>query len=323
MTARSPYDTLVTVYGGSGFLGRHVVRALAKRNYRIRVAVRRPELAGFLQPLGRVGQIHAVQTNLRHAPSVNAAARDAQVLINLVGILFERGRQRFDAIHTYGAEQVALAASAHGAHLVHVSAIGADEKSASAYARSKANAEQLVLSAQPSTTIMRPSILFGPEDDFFNRFAALARFSPALPLIGGGLTRFQPAFVGDVATAVANAVDGKARPGTIYELGGPDVRTFKELMQFVLATIERKRLLVPLPFFLAKLQATFLQYLPKPLLTPDQVELLRTDNVVSQSAESDGRTLRGLGIEPEPIEAIVPSYLWRFRKTGQFRSRAA
>jgi NADH dehydrogenase len=323
MTARSPYDTLVTVYGGSGFLGRHVVRALAKRNYRIRVAVRRPELAGFLQPLGRVGQIHAVQTNLRHAPSVNAAARDAQVLINLVGILFERGRQRFDAIHTYGAEQVALAASAHGAHLVHVSAIGADENSASAYARSKANAEQLVLSAQPSTTIMRPSILFGPEDDFFNRFAALARFSPALPLIGGGLTRFQPAFVGDVATAVANAVDGKARPGTIYELGGPDVRTFKELMQFVLATIERKRLLVPLPFFLAKLQATFLQYLPKPLLTPDQVELLRTDNVVSQSAESDGRTLRGLGIEPEPIEAIVPSYLWRFRKTGQFRSRAA
>jgi len=323
MTARSPYDTLVTVYGGSGFLGRHVVRALAKRNYRIRVAVRRPELAGFLQPLGRVGQIHAVQTNLRHAPSVNAAARDAQVLINLVGILFERGRQRFDAIHTYGAEQVALAASAHGAHLVHVSAIGADEKSASAYARSKANAEQLVLSAQPSTTIMRPSILFGPEDDFFNRFAALARFSPALPLIGGGLTRFQPAFVGDVATAVANAVDGKARPGIVYELGGPDVRTFKELMQFVLATIERKRLLVPLPFFLAKLQATFLQYLPKPLLTPDQVELLRTDNVVSQSAESDGRTLRGLGIEPEPIEAIVPSYLWRFRKTGQFRSRAA
>jgi NADH dehydrogenase len=323
MTARSPYDTLVTVYGGSGFLGRHVVRALAKRNYRIRVAVRRPELAGFLQPLGRVGQIHAVQTNLRHAPSVNAAARDAQVLINLVGILFERGRQRFDAVHTYGAEQVALAASAHGAHMVHVSAIGTDENSASAYARSKANAEQLVLSAQPLTTIMRPSILFGPEDDFFNRFAALARLSPALPLIGGGLTRFQPVFVGDVATAIADAVDGKTRPGTVYELGGPDVRTFKELMQFVLATIERKRLLVSLPFFLAKLQASFLQYLPKPLLTPDQVELLRTDNVVSKSAKSEGRTLQGLGIEPEPIEAIVPSYLWRFRKTGQFRSRIA
>lgn len=323
MTARSPYDTLVTVYGGSGFLGRHVVRALAKRHYRIRVAVRRPELAGYLQPLGRVGQIHAVQTNLRHAPSVEAAARDAHVLINLVGILFERGRQRFDAVHTYGAEQVALAASAHGARLVHISAIGADENSSSAYGRSKAKAEQLVVAAQPSATIMRPSILFGPEDDFFNRFAALARMSPALPLIGGGLTRFQPVFVGDVATAIADAVDGSTRSGTIYELGGPEVRTFKELMQFVLATIERKRLLVPVPFFAAKLQAMVLQFLPKPLLTPDQVELLRVDNVVSDKARSEGRTLQGLGIEPEPIEAIVPSYLWRFRKTGQFRSRIA
>ena len=273
MTARSPYDTLITVYGGSGFLGRHVVRALAKRHYRIRVAVRRPELANFLQPLGRVGQIHAVQANLRNAPSVEAAARDARVLINLVGVLFERGRQRFDAVHAYGAEQVALAANAHGARMVHVSAIGADANSSSAYARTKANAEQLVLAAQPSTVIMRPSILFGPEDDFFNRFAALARMSPALPLIGGGLTRFQPAFVGDVAAAIADAVDGKARAGTVYELGGPDIRTFKELMQFVLATIERKRLLVSLPFSVAKLQAMLLQYLPKPLLTPDQVEL--------------------------------------------------
>ena len=323
MTARSPYDTLVTVYGGSGFLGRHVVRALAKRNYRIRVAVRRPELAGFLQPLGRVGQIHAVQTNLRHARSVETAARDAQVLINLVGILYERGRQRFDAVHTYGAEQVALAANAHGARMVHVSAIGADPNSPSAYGRSKANAEQLVIAAQPSTTIMRPSIIFGPEDDFFNRFAALARISPMLPLIGGGLTRFQPVFVGDVAAAIADAVDGKTRPGTIYELGGPDVRTFKELMQFVLTTIERKRLLVPLPFLVARMQAMFLQYLPKPLLTPDQVELLRSDNLVSESAKSEARTLQGIGIEPEPMEAIVPSYLWRFRKTGQFRKRLA
>ena len=321
MTARSPYDTLVTVYGGSGFLGRHVVRALAKRNYRIRVAVRRPELAGFLQPLGRVGQIHAVQTNLRHAPSVETAARDAQVLINLVGLLFERGRQRFDAVHTYGAEQVALAANAHGARMVHVSAIGADTNSPSVYARSKANAEQLVLAAQPSTTIMRPSIVFGPEDNFFNRFAALARISPVLPLIGGGLTRFQPVFVGDVAAAIADAVDGKTRPATTYELGGPDVKTFKELMQFVLRTIERKRLLVSLPFFMARAQAMFLQYLPKPLLTPDQVELLRSDNIVSEAAKSAGRTLQGLGIEPEPMEAVVPSYLWRFRKTGQFRKR--
>lgn len=321
MTARSPYDTLVTVYGGSGFLGRHVVRALAKRHYRIRVAVRRPELAGYLQPLGRVGQIHAVQANLRHAASVEAAARGAEVLINLVGILFERGRQRFEAVHAYGAEQVALAASAHGARLVHVSAIGADANSTSAYGRSKANAERLILAAQPSAAIMRPSIMFGPEDDFFNRFAALARFSPALPLIGGGLTRFQPVFVGDVAQAIADAVDGTARPGIMYELGGPDVRTFKELMQYVLATIERKRLLITVPFFLAKAQATILQYFPKPLLTPDQVELLRVDNVVSDAAKTEMRTLQGLGIEPETIEAIVPSYLWRFRKTGQFRSR--
>jgi NADH dehydrogenase len=324
MNARSNIDTLVTVYGGSGFLGRHVVRALAKRNYRIRVAVRRPELAFHLQPLGRVGQIHAVQANLRDAQSVETAARDAAVLVNLVGILAEGGRQRFDKVHSFGAEQVALAANAHGARMVHVSAIGADEHSPAAYARSKAKAEQLVLAAQPSAVIMRPSILFGPEDDFFNRFATLARMSPVLPLIGGGHTRFQPVFVGDVATAIADAVDGRLSAGTIYELGGPEVRTFKELMQYVLTTIERKRLLVPLPFFAAKLQAMFLQFMPPPLtLTPDQVELLRSDNVVSEAATAEGRTLQALGIEPEPIEAIVPSYLWRFRRTGQFRSRAA
>jgi NADH dehydrogenase len=323
MTSRSNAETLVTVYGGSGFLGRHVVRALAKRNYLIRVAVRRPDLANHLQPLGRVGQIHAVQANLRYAPSVEAAARDAQVLVNLVGLLFERGRQRFDTIHAYGAEQVALAASAHGARLVHVSAIGADEHSRAAYARSKAEAERLVLAAQPQAVIMRPSVIFGPEDDFFNRFAALARISPALPLIGGGTTRFQPVFVGDVAAAIAEAADSNARGGTVYELGGPEVLTFEQLMRYVLATIERKRLLVPVPFFAAKIKATLLQYMPKPPLTPDQVELLRVDNVVSEAAKAEDRTLQGLGIAPEPIEAIVPSYLWRFRKTGQFRNRTA
>ena len=324
MTARSNSDTLVTIYGGSGFLGRHVVRALAKRDYRIRVAVRRPDLANFLQPLGRVGQIHAVQANLRDAASVEAAARDAHVLINLVGLLAESGRQRFDTIHSFGAEQVALAASAHGARMVHVSAIGADENSSAAYARTKAAAERLVLAAQPQAVIMRPSILFGPEDDFFNRFAALARISPVLPLIGGGHTKFQPVFVGDVAKAIAEAVDGTLRAGTIYELGGPEVRTFKELMQFMLATIERKRILVPLPFFAARFKALFLQFAPPPLtLTPDQVELLRVDNIVSDAAIAERRTLAGIGIEAETIEAIVPSYLWRFRKAGQFRSRAA
>jgi NADH dehydrogenase len=283
--------------------------------------VRRPELAGHLQPLGRVGQIHAVQANIRDRASVEAAARGAHVLVNLVGILFERGRQRFEAVQAIGAEHVALTAAAQGARLVQVSAIGADPQSPSAYARSKAEGERRVLAAQPAATVMRPSIMFGPEDDFFNRFAALARISPALPLIGGGHTRFQPVFVGNVAAAIADAVDGRAGSGTIYELGGPDVKTFKELMQFVLRTVERNRLLLPIPFAAARLKASVLQFMPKPLLTPDQVDLLRVDNVVSPQATAEQRTLHGLGIEPEPIEAIVPTYLWRFRKTGQFRTQ--
>jgi uncharacterized protein YbjT (DUF2867 family) len=312
-------DTLITVYGGSGFLGRHVIRALCKRGYRIRVAVRRPDLTGHLQPLGRVGQIHAVQANLRYPSSVEAAARGADVLINLVGILFERGRQRFDAVQAFGAEAVALAASAYGARLVHVSAIGADENATSSYARSKGVGEKLVFAARPSATVLRPSVVFGPEDDFFNRFASLARFAPALPLVGGGHTRFQPVYVGDVAAAVVDAVENRDRSGNIYELGGPEVRTFKELLQYVLTVIERKRLLVPLPFVLAEMQAWFLQFLPKPPLTPDQVELLKTDNVVSDAAKREGRTLEALGIAPVAVEAIAPSYLWRFRKTGQFK----
>jgi uncharacterized protein YbjT (DUF2867 family) len=315
-----PLDTLVTVFGGSGFLGRHVVRALAKRGYRVRVAVRRPELAGFLQPLGRVGQIHAVQANLRYPASVEAAARDADVVINLVGILFERGRQRFDAVQAFGAEAVALAAAAYGARLVHVSAIGAAEDAPSHYARSKAMGEKLVLAAVPSAVILRPSIVFGPEDDFFNKFAAIARFALALPLIGGGHTLFQPVFAGDVASAVAAAIEGRAKAGQVYELGGPQVQSFKQLMQFMLATIGRRRLLVPIPFALAKLQASILQLMPKPLLTPDQVELLRGDIVVSGEAKREGRTLEALGIDPIAMATIVPSYLWRFRKSGQFKA---
>lgn len=323
MPLQSNIDTLITIFGGSGFLGRHVVRALARCGYRIRVAVRRPHLAGHLQPLGQVGQIHAVQANVRYARSVEAAARDADIVINLVGILFERGRQRFEMVQTFGAEAIALSAAAFGARMIHVSAIGADETSPSHYARSKAIGEKAVLAAVPTAIVLRPSIMFGPEDDFFNRFAALARLSPILPLVGGGLTRFQPVFVGDVASAIASAVDGKAKAGTIYELGGPEVRTFKQLMEFVLSTIERRRLLLPVPFALARLQAQFLQYLPKPLLTPDQVELLKRDNVVSAEAERENRTLNGLGITPTAMEAIVPSYLWRFRKTGQFHGRVA
>jgi len=331
MTPKSHAETLITVFGGSGFLGRHVVRALAKRQYRIRVAVRRPDLAGYLQPLGRVGQIHAVQANVRNRPSVAAAVRGSDVVINLVGILFESGRQRFDAVQSFGAESVALAAAAHDARMIHISAIGADEDSSAAYARAKRHGEELVLAATPEATIFRPSILFGPNDDFFNRFAGIARLSPFLPLVGGGHTRFQPVFAGDVAEAIAKAVDGTARPGSIYELGGPDVFTFRELMEFTLATIERRRLLLPLPFGVAKLQAAVfelvsrlpLRILSKPLLTRDQVELLRYDNVVSDAARRDGLTLEGLGITPQSIAAIVPTYLWRFRKAGQFRGHLA
>ena len=320
----SNMDTLVTVFGGSGFLGRNVVRALAKRDYRIRVAVRRPELAGHLQPLGKVGQINAVQANLRYPASVEAAMRDSHVAINLCGILAESGAQSFDAVQGTGAGNVAKAASAVGARVVHISAIGADAASPSRYARAKAAGEAAVLAAAPAATIMRPSVVFGPEDQFTNRFAALARISPALPLIGGGLTRMQPVYVGDVATAVADAVDGRTKPGATYELGGPEVLTMREIMEIILATIDRKRMLVSLPFGLANLQALLLQFAPGALkLTPDQVTLLRADNVVSDAAKADGLTLEGMGIAPDSMEAIVPQYLWRFRAAGQFQKKSA
>jgi NADH dehydrogenase len=218
---------------------------------------------------------------------------------------------------------VALAAAAFGASLVHGSAIGADEESPSHYARSKAMGEKLVLSALPEAVIVRPSIVFGPEDSFFNRFASMARISPFLPLIGGGHTRFQPVFVGDVAAAITAAVDGTAKPGTTYELGGPEIRTFRKLMEYMLAVIERRRLLLPIPFPIASMQASFLGLLPKPLLTTDQVALLQRDNVVSGEAKREGRTLKDLGIDPTTMEAVVPSYLWRYRKAGQFSRRAA
>jgi NADH dehydrogenase len=320
MTFQDHNDTLITIFGGSGFLGRHLVRALARRHYRIRIACRRPDLTGHLQPLGRVGQIHAVQANVRNADSVEAAARGASTVINLVGILFERGQQRFNAVQDQGAARVAQAATAQGARMIQVSAIGADENSASLYARSKALGEKAVFAASPDAVIVRPSVVFGPEDDFFNKFGAMARMLPALPLVGGGETKFQPVFAGDVAEAIAQIVEGKAKPGTIFEIGGAEVLTFKEILEYVLKVTERRRLLVPVPFALAKLKAAFLQLMPKPLLTPDQVELLKSDNVVSAQAKAEGRTLAAFGVEPTAIESIVPTYLWRFRKTGQFKT---
>lgn len=323
-----PSQQLVTVFGGSGFLGRHVVRALVKRGYRVRVAVRRPDLAGFLQPLGAVGQIHAVQANLRYPDSVAAAVRGADAVINLVGIMHESGRQGFSAVQANGARAIAQACAAFGiSRFVHVSAIGADSESKSRYARSKAEGEAAALGLVPAAIVLRPSVVFGPEDSFFNRFASLARMMPVLPLIGGGETKFQPVFAGDVAEVAVRAVDGSVPQGRIYELGGPEVKSFKELLAYICEVTGRNRLLVPLPFALARIKARLLEIvdmltlglLPNELkLTRDQVTLLESDNVVSAAAQAERRDFAGLGIIPTSIEAVAPSYLWRFRKTGQF-----
>jgi NADH dehydrogenase len=314
-----PSDRLITIIGGSGFVGRHIVRALARRGYRIRVACRRPDLAGHLQPLGNTGQIMAVQANVRYPASLAAACEGAFAVINLTGVLHSAGAQSFDAVHVFGAEASAKAAKAARARLfIQMSAIGADDKATSAYARSKAEGEARARGQFPGAIVLRPSIVFGPEDSFFNRFADLARFSPFLPLIGGGNTRFQPVFAGDVGEAVARLVDAGEADGRTYELGGPETFSFRDLMQFTLDTIGRKRLLLPLPWGIAKLQAAVMGLLPKPLLTLDQVELLRHDNVVSEEARREQRTLEGLGVTPQGIEGIVPVYLYRYRKAGQF-----
>ncbi len=321
-----PQDQLVTIYGGSGFLGRHVVRALAKRGYRIRVAVRRPDLALFLQPLGKVNQIVAVQANLRYPDSVARAAERSDVLINLVGILQETGSQSFARLQVDGAEAIARAAARQGARMIQVSAIGADPASPSLYARTKAEGEARVFAACPDAVVFRPSLIFGPGDSFFNRFAGLARALPVLPL-AGGQSRFQPAFVGDVAEAIARAVDGTVAPGKVYELGGPEVGTLEHFVRYMLKTIRRKRVVVDLPVPAAKLQARMLEIadtltfglLPASLkLTRDQVTLLQNDNVVSEAAKAEGRTFEGIGITPTAAEAVVPGYLWTFRKAGQF-----
>ncbi|WP_373503979.1 complex I NDUFA9 subunit family protein [Aestuariivirga sp.] len=314
-----PSDRLITIIGGSGFVGRHIVRALARRGYRIRVACRRPDLAGHLQPLGNAGQIMMVQANVRYPASLAAACDGAYAVINLTGVLYSAGPQNFDAVHAFGAEATAKAARAAKARVfIQMSAIGADENSTAEYARSKAEGEKRARAAFPGAIVLRPSIIFGPEDSFFNRFAELARFAPFLPLIGGGDTKFEPVFVGDVAETVARLVDKGEADGRTYELGGPEVFTFRQLMQFTLDTIGRSRLLVPVPWGIAKIQALILGLLPKPLLTTDQVELLKTDNVVSEHARREQRTLEGLGITPSGIEGIVPGYLYRFRKAGQF-----
>ena len=316
---------LVTVFGGSGFIGRYVVQALVKRGHRIRVAVKRPDLAGHVQPLGMVGQIKPIQANLRYRWSVDRAVEGADAIVNLVGILAEGGRQTFDAVQAFGPRAVGEAARAVGiSNVVHLSAIGADQPSTIGYLRSKAEGESGILEAVPDAVIMQPSIIFGPEDHFFNRFAAMARMSPVLPLIGGGNTRFQPVYAGDVGEAIARAVDGNARSGAIYELVGPEVLTFRQCMERMLEVTRRRRLLVPVPWFAARVLGRIGQHLPGAPITLDQVRMLRFDNVVSPDAERDKRTLAGLGIDPTALEIVLPTYLTRFRERGQFtQARAA
>ncbi|MBK19010.1 MAG: complex I NDUFA9 subunit family protein [Rhodospirillaceae bacterium] len=307
---------VVTVFGGAGFIGLYVVRALAQQGVQVRVACRRPEEAMRCKPMGDVGQIVPVAANIRNEDSVAAAVRGAKAVINLVGVLYNRGQQNFDSLHVDGARTIAEAAQkADAKRLIHISAIGADLESDSEYARSKALGEQAVEEAFPGTTILRPSIVFGPEDDFFNRFAALARLSPALPVIGPN-TKFQPVYVGDVADAVSACLADDATAGCCYELGGPTVHTFQNLMEIMLAEIGRKRLLVPAPFWAASAKAYFLErlripfFLPKPLLTRDQVRLLKRDNVVGEKSLG----VEDLGITPTSLSAVLPTYLCRYRR---------
>ncbi len=318
---------LAVVFGGSGFLGRNVVRELAKRGWRVRVAVRRPHHAGFLRTMGVVGQVQLKQCNVRHAPSVAEALVGADAVVNLVGLLYQSGAQRFDTVQAGGAATVArLAAEAGVEKLVHVSAIGADAESESRYARTKAEAERAVRESVPAATIIRPSIIFGQEDEFFNKFAGLAGLSPALPLIGGGKTKFQPIYVDDAADAVCAALERADAAGRTYEIGGPRVYTFRELMELMLAETGMRRLLLPVPFPVASLiglGGEIAGALPfvEPPLTRDQVELLKSDNVVNTGG--DVGLLADLGVQPDTLEAILPSYMVRYRKYGQFAEYAS
>ena len=311
-------QNLVTVFGGSGFVGTQAVRYLAKAGWRIRVAVRNPNLAYKMRLLGDVGQIDVVQANLRNVPSLERALDGATVALNLVGLLYETGRQGFQAVHVMGAKNIAQVAKAKGVQrLVQMSALGADEHSPSKYGRTKAEAEIEVRAVYPGATVVRPSIVFGPGDGFFNKFAAMAQISPALPLIGGGKTLFQPVYVGDVGQALARMVTDPATAGQTYELGGPGTFSFRELLEKMLAETDQRRFLVPIPFPVATLlgkAGELTAFLMAPPVTSDQVELLKTDNVVSGQYPG----LTDLGVTPTTLESLLPTYLYRFRKGGQY-----
>ena len=305
---------IATVFGASGFIGRHLVRRLAAAGYAVRAAVRDADQALFLKPMGDVGQIVPWPADITRRDTVDAAVAGADVVVNLVGILYERGRATFDAVHAKGAGNVAEAAAAAGVpHLVHVSALGADANSPARYARSKAAGEAAVTAAFKKATILRPSVVFGPEDDFFNRFAGMARLSPVLPVIGGGEgPKFQPVYVGDVADAVMAALADPKAQGQTFELGGPAVYSFRGLMKLIMAQTGRKRCLLPVPLWLAEIQGAVLGLLPKPPLTLDQVQLLKSDNVVSDKA----KTFKHLGLSPRAAEAVLPTYLLRFKENA-------
>ena len=310
---------LVTVFGGSGFLRAQIVRALAKQGLRVRVAVRQPHLAYRMRLLGDVGQIEVVQANVRNEASILRAVAGAQAVVNAVGILYETGRQKFQSVHAEGARKIAAAAKASEVpRLVQISALGADLASASSYARSKALGEAAVREIYPDAVIVRPSVVFGPEDDFFNRFSEMAMISPALPLIGGGHAKMQPVFVGDLSRAIVKAVTDPDCAAKTYELGGPRAYSFRELMELVMAQTHRRRLLIPLPFpvasLIGKLCGIFTLTPVAPPLTADQVELLKVDNVVTGALPG----LAELDIVPTAVEAILPTYLYRFRRGGQY-----
>jgi NADH dehydrogenase len=316
---------LVTVFGGSGFVGTQVVRALARKGLRVRVAVRRPGRAVKMRMLGDVGQIEVVQANIRAPQSVARALAGAEACVNLVGVLYESGRQGFQAVHVMGARNVAEVAGAAGiTRVIQISAIGADEHSPSKYGRTKALGEAAVREHAPTATVLRPSIVFGQGDGFFNRFGQMAAMSPVLPLIGGGATRFQPVFVGDVGAAVAACVLDPACQGRTFELGGPAIYSFRQLMELVCKETRRSPVLVPIPFGVARLlgiggdlAAAFTPFAPP--LTSDQVELLRTDNVCAAGAPG----LAELGVAPTAVEPILPTYLYRYRKGGQYAGTVA
>ncbi len=311
---------LVTVFGGSGFIGRHTVRALAQAGYRIRVAVRRPKRANYLQPMGQAGQIQIVECNVRDSEEVTAAVAKANAVVNLVGVLRQRGRQRFKALHVDAAVRIAKAAmDANATTLVHVSALGASLGSKARYAYSKAIGEARVREEFPAATILRPSLVYGPEDKFFNRFAHLARFSLAIPVVGDGQKKFQPVFVGDVASAIANSVkDPTNARGRTYDLGGPGIYGFQDLLEIMLRETNRKRKIVHLPMTLSAIGAALTQFLPYAPLTLDQVRMLKQDSVIARGALSFDE----LRIAPTTVEAMVPTYLWRFRPRGQFQPMA-